>query len=481
MLFPSPLTDIRRFFYSSKVVPRLPREVDMHYDPQAFDFSHLAKEPISEEIETYTRYSNLTQLQLSYWIMQKLQPKMSIHSIANCFVIDGEVDVRHFQQAFQVLVNASDTLRLIILEQDGIPQQYIAPYRAYDIDVIDCSSSPDPFMEFQKAAARRFHKLFDFSHRLFDSALFKLSNQKYVWYFNEHHIIGDAWSRTVLYRRMLELYELSLQHKLHCGKTYPQFSQYLLHEMAFRSSLEYKKARQYWEKKLSNGNNVGLFSQKRHYKLTGEMCWISYQPGKERVERVKALAREQKFAAFSIDMALFVVYLSLLFLCLYHITGQRCLSLFTIFHRRQSQQFQETMGLLTKESVIQLRIEEEDTFLSLLAKTTTEVIETLTHYRYSVLNPPTTRHQTVYFVTQNSSYHPQNGFGTASIRNEFLAEGYSYESLCVEIENFNQLAYPAFNFYFRTDMFEPEEQQQIIRQFEQTIDTFLENPLRTVG
>src|SRR5881296_4124334 len=61
---------------------------------------------MSNKLDLYQQ-SNLTLNQLRVWIAQTLLPEVPIYHLPATLNIRGDIDPKHFQQAFQVLINSS--------------------------------------------------------------------------------------------------------------------------------------------------------------------------------------------------------------------------------------------------------------------------------------------------------------------------------------------------------------------------------------
>jgi hypothetical protein len=172
----------------------------------------LTTSQIEESTDIYKR-SNLTKNQFLIWLGHKLQPDVPIYNMANVFTISGEFYPQHLQRALQTLINSSDVLRTVIQEVDGLPYQRVLTNFSYTLDYLDFSQVSD--QEFQTWLHERIQTPFDLETCLFDSALIKMGEEKHVWFFSQHHIILDGWSRyMVILPRMSEFYEQSLRGEL---------------------------------------------------------------------------------------------------------------------------------------------------------------------------------------------------------------------------------------------------------------------------
>ena len=55
--------------------------------------------------------------------------------------------------------------------------------------------------------------IIDLARCSYESVLIKISDVKSIWYLNQHHMLVDANSFSVIFRRMKEIYERSLKGK----------------------------------------------------------------------------------------------------------------------------------------------------------------------------------------------------------------------------------------------------------------------------
>ena len=87
--------------------------------------------------------SNLTELQLLYWVGHQLRPSAAHFNNAFAFTFTTTLDLHLFQQAFAIAVAEHDVLRTIFHEQDGIPQQQVLGQPPSALELVDLSTEPD--------------------------------------------------------------------------------------------------------------------------------------------------------------------------------------------------------------------------------------------------------------------------------------------------------------------------------------------------
>ncbi|MBO0798971.1 MAG: hypothetical protein J2P31_09110, partial [Blastocatellia bacterium] len=288
----------------------------------------------ADELDRLYADSNLTKNQLLIWTGQKLQPDVPLYNMVHTFTISGAVDANHFQNAFQTLLNSSDTLRTVIEEIDGVPQQRVIANSHYTAEYLDFSLVSQPQVALQAWTRHRSQVRFDLAQRLFDTVLIKISDQEYFWYLNVHHLITDGWSAALIFRRVSEFYERSRRGELEEKVELPSYQDYLDYEREFRSSARYRKVESYWKRKLAQTIEPISFYGKSPLKQTTRVERVSCDLGYERSQRLRALAAEKDIFMVTAETSLFNLFTAVLITYLYRVSGNRRLSLGIPFHNR---------------------------------------------------------------------------------------------------------------------------------------------------
>ena len=154
--------------------------------------------------------SNLTLGQWQIWYEQRsgasAKPHYTRSPLSAAFSFHASLDTRLFRQAFQSVVERSDTLRTVFVEEDGVPQRYVLPSIAMAMDIVDLSASYQPVAAYEQWMAERDLRPFSPARRLFDSTLLRLSDQHYVWRLVLHRLIADSRTLALVYRYTAEAY-----------------------------------------------------------------------------------------------------------------------------------------------------------------------------------------------------------------------------------------------------------------------------------
>jgi len=431
-----------------------------------------SKSEWSNSSASLSELSNLTKNQLLIWTEQKLLPGTSIYNVAFTFTVSGELDPKHFQPAFQAVVDRCDALRTVFDETDGVPQQHVLSENPYSVAFLDCSRKRNP--EFLQSWLReRLEIPFDLGKCLFDCVLVKTAEREFVWYLNVHHLITDGWSMALIYQRVLEMYDRSLKGQLaETDEHYPSYQGYVSNERRYRGSPEYVEAGIYWKRKLSRAHDAARFYGKQTARTLAYRK-VSCDLGVERTKNLKAFAAEKDLNVGSLNVSLLNIFGALVFAYIHRISGGSALAIGTTFHNRSSAPFKETAGLLMEAAPLQVDISEQETFVSLVHKVAAETYAGHQHCRYSAGNPLNNRAYEVVLTFNNWSY-PQ--FNQLPVRVKWVHLGMGVnEGLCLNVHDFNGTGNLTIDFDFNGDVFDEQQCRYAIEHFLKLVDAFLAN------
>ncbi|HWB93270.1 MAG TPA: amino acid adenylation domain-containing protein, partial [Puia sp.] len=152
----------------------------------------------------------LSSSQRRLWLLSQTEESNIAYNVPGLFVFEGELQVQALEQAFQGLINRHEILRTAFRENaSGEVRQIILSMEetGFRIDGIDLR------MEDEKEAAVR-RKVQQEMVRPFDLAagcllrvmLLQVDTDKWVFFYNLHHIISDGWSKSVVLNELLQFY-----------------------------------------------------------------------------------------------------------------------------------------------------------------------------------------------------------------------------------------------------------------------------------
>ncbi|MEO0803877.1 MAG: amino acid adenylation domain-containing protein, partial [Cyanobacteria bacterium J06642_2] len=429
---------------------------------------------LSRQIEDLASKSNLTMAQLLLWLGQKLNPEAPLYNMVFSFTISGEINFECFRQAFQTLLDRADILRATVTELDGIPYQKVQPTLEYALPLVDFSAQLDPDADAKHWLDERREYQFDLQVKAFDSALLKLASNQYIWYFNQHHLITDNWSLSVAYRYLQDFYARALSGTLADAPNLPTYQDYASIERDRRQTNGYQKAIAHWQQKLAElpesiplyGRTSSIISTR-----TQRNC---LDLGLERSRALKALAVSPIARSLSPHLSQFNLFLTVLFAYLYRVSGNTRLAIASPAHNRPTPTLKETLGVFIELFPLQIDIEPEETFASLLKKVERESGHFLRYAQPGTSQFALDRDVNIVLNYINVSFSDFHGM---PVQTEWIHSGYgdSQHALRLQVYDFDDSGIFQLAFDFNRNLLSDRLQQRAIFHFQLLLDALLAN------
>ncbi|RYG54796.1 MAG: hypothetical protein EOO01_00455 [Chitinophagaceae bacterium] len=352
--------------------------------------------------------SDLTQSQLLIWTGQQLSPNVPLYNSVYTFELSGEINVSDFQKAFQILIDNSDAMRTVFETIDNLPQTKLLDSISYQVELLNLSKERFANELFQTWLNERMKKRFELAEPLFDSVLINMPDNKFIWYFNQHHIICDASGVAVLYKLLSKIYTC-LNDETTEDIYIPRFHNYIQYEKANRYNTKNVSSTAYWEKQLQSvPKNLKLYGKTVEESTTLSKR-VSVSLGKQRTERLLEIARSKDFRLLNAHLSLFNIFASILSVYLSRVTNeQHIVSFGTPVHNRTTPDFKATPGLFIEFFPFVSEVRKEDTFLSLFKRISTVTYEFLRNASPGASTPKMNRAFNVilnYIITDFPDFH----------------------------------------------------------------------------
>ncbi len=435
-----------------------------------------APEPGAQLDDIYER-SNLTRNQLLVWMGQKLQPDVPLYNSSLTFHISGALDPARFRRAFRALLDQHDALRTVVEEREGVPRQRLLTDLPFEVEHVSFTSAADPEGAYRAWLDERRGRRFDMTERLFDSALIELGPDQFVWYLSQHQLITDGRSMSLLYERMAERYAGVDEAEHGATPDYPRFRDYVDRERAFHDSEQAANAKRYWREKLAGDlEALSLYGRNLPQPIT-RVRRVKHVLDADRSRRLRGVAGRVGGGSLTPDLALFNVLAGILFVYLHRISGNRRVALAAPFHNRRGED-RETVGLLMEVCPLQIEIEDEATFASIIKAVGVESREILRYARFGPGNP---FQRKAYEVMLNYHNWGLPDFAEMPTRVEWVHSGHADEALTLQVHRFDDIDRLSLEFDFHCGVFPEEQQGRAIGHFLRILDHCLDDPHRPVA
>ena len=419
------------------------------------------------------RETNLTAGQLLFWFAPKLQPDIQLYfdRATTAFTLRGPVEGEHFERAFRALLAGCDSLRTRVVEAGGIPLRFVGEPHPEPLDHVDLSGLADPDAALRAWLVERSRRPIDLADKPFDSALLRLAPDRFVWFFNVHHIVADAGSLQAIARQLSHLYQLSREGRLEEAEPLPSFETYAQEERRLRHTERYERAGRYWEEKLAQPAGLNPFYRDPAKPFATRTLSRSTDLGVAASDRARELCSQAGLFSPA------VVFTSALFALLYRIHGDRRLRIGTSFTNRPAE-FRNVVGLLMNTCPLQAEIEPDETFQSLLRKVQRELIEVSRHQIYPVRNPVGNRAYNVYINYQTMSYRELCGL---PVEFELLTSDHSNDHLNLQVSDFAASGSFRIDAEFNLTAFDEVQSARTLEHLRNLLGALLDDPAASLA
>jgi enterobactin synthetase component F len=423
--------------------------------------------------EVYRR-SNLTRRQLLMWIGQKLHPQGPDLNMANLYRLAGDLDPGHFAAAVQTLVDEADALRTVIREVDGVPRQGVLDAMAAEVEIVDLRSERDPDRALRSLVEARAARALPMDRRLFDFALYRLPEGTSAWYFNLHHIVGDGWTLTLVYKRLADIYSNLEAERPPSPSPLVPFAPYVDVERSYTESPEFAEDAAWWTSRVTSlSRPLDVYGRAVHGE-SGPAERTRLDLAAARTARLKALAESDGFRGRNLHAVLQNIFCTALCAWLHRVGPNEVVTVGLPFHNR-GEDFRSTVGLFMQVLPVRVEIGADETFRSLFARVTGAVTEALRHRRYTVENP---LRQRVCDVIMNYLLTEFGDFAGHPVRYEWVFARHTNVALSMQIHDFLKSGTLHVDLDMQTAAFPPARPSE---HFLAVLDAFLDDPDRPLS
>jgi len=149
----------------------------------------------------------LSAAQLGFWFAQQFDQQNATFNVGEYLEIHGPIDSALFEAALRQVILETDVLCIRFIERSGEPRQIMTAPAEWSLPFFDVSGEADPSaaaLSWMSADIQRPTDLL--RGPLFAFALFKAAANRFLWYARYHHVALDGLSRSLIARRVAEVY-----------------------------------------------------------------------------------------------------------------------------------------------------------------------------------------------------------------------------------------------------------------------------------
>lgn len=427
----------------------------------------------------HTPETNLTRSQLLIWTGQQLNPGVPLYNMAMAFELKGHLDIDRFKKALQKVINACDALRTVVEEQEGVPQQKVLAALQYDSEVLDWTNQPSADALIKDWNRQNSQHSFDLTRPMFHTVLHKLSDEHFVWYLNQHHLITDGWSVAVVYKKVAETYAKLVEIDDEMSVSFPAFEAYRQHEHDLRQAGNRQQIEAYWQKKLKELPATPKLYGKENRSGSTDSAREHVDLGTERSTALRALTQEPDLRAWTQDLSLFNIFATILSAFLYRISNQQSIAFGTPAHNRIRPAYKQSSGLFIELFPITASLREEETFSSLFSRLQTEILDFLKYAQPGAATSELNRGFNVVLNYINANFSDFAGLPMTSdwVHPDHVDPAHLFR---LQVHDFDNTGNIHLAFDLHKTVFTEAQRRDIPRQFLRLIDAFIKNRTQTI-
>ena len=431
----------------------------------------------------------LTRSQLLVWLGQQHSPATPLYNMVITFELPLALDVELFRQAFRDVVAECDALRSVFKEEFGQPSREVLDRLEFEFDLVDLSARADPEEAYAEWFNERRGVHIDLEFCAFDTVLLKLAPEKYIWYLNQHHIVTDGKSvslvfdaTAVRYQLLKEASECSIPESSQTESAsavgpLPSFEGYATYEQRLEDEGRIDRSRKHWQRQAELWQAQTAPSFYGHGQSDATTAGDRYliDIGEERTHALRQLASKLQMGALGAEVALFQALLTLTFACLYRITGERVLVVGAPSANRANVKQRETVGLLMQVFSLRIELEENETFESLHRKVQTE---TMNFFRYSTPGAASLESARAFNMMLNYTKVLGPRLGDTPVKQRFHHSGHAeaHHWLRLQVQDFDDTGELLLELDLNRAAFGRVSGENSVGHFLSTLDAFLKAP-----
>ena len=334
--------------------------------------------------------------QQSFWVLNQLYPSMTGSNEQFVIPLEGQVDHKRLESAWNTVLERHEILRTVFRETDSGVRQVVLPYRPVSLPVTSLNG-PDSKEQFFTAAQDAIVASYILSDGpLIAAHLFNLSSQRSKLLVNAHHIIADGLSIRIIRDELAALYACSVQSDGgQLSQPAIQYREYSIHQRAESHGDGWERSLDFWRNALQDAPQRTALPSRiiaaPDDQWHGQQRRIGFVIDVATAEGLRALSRHSSATLFMTLLAAFRILLT-------RYSGQEDIVIGSPVTSRDADATRDMVGCLVNNVVFRNSISAKDSFSEVLGQERAAVLAAL-------------QHSDVPFERVVETLHPRRRFG----------------------------------------------------------------------
>ena len=403
---------------------------------------------------------------------QALNPGEPLFNMAVAVEIEGSLDPRALEEALRRVLDGADALRTVVRTEGGVPSAEVLSRVETSLETVDVPQGARGDGTLRRLLVDRARRPLPLDGPMIDVALYR-GDGRSTLFLNQHHLIADAASVGVLYRRLSDAYRRAARGEAPDRAEEPQFMAYVHHLDRQMAAPALVRAREHWAS--SAPSDAGPL---RFYGRTsdgrGRTRRVPVALGPDRLRALERLTALPDFRAFSVEQSRLNVLATILSAWLARATDRSDVSIGLPFHHRTASAFRETVGLFMELCPMRLEVAPDTSFRSLAARVRAASVETMRHAVPGAGAMPGARG---FGVVLNVITAELGSFAGHTATTEWLHTGFGdpAHAVRVQLHDFDGSGTPSLALDLDESVFGPEERGWVVEHVLALFDALAED------
>ncbi len=434
--------------------------------------------PGSREEKTPLSYA-----QERIWIIDQLEGSIQYH-IPTVLRWKNKLDKPALALALRDLVRRHESLRSIVLSEDGRPYQKILPADDWELshhegEAFELEASLNAYIE--SFINRPFDLSADF---MFRAHLLQCADNDHVLILVIHHIASDGWSEAILVNDLTALYQARLENRqTNLPELTVQYADYAIWQRKYLSGAYLSTQLSWWEKQLSGIEPLNFPTDYVRPAIQSTRgASVVFPIDKNLLTGLKSLSAAR-------EATLFMTLLSAFKVLLYRYSGQEDICVGTPVANRNQKELESLVGFFINTLALRSNLGGNPGFSTLLDHVKESTLEAFFHqevpFEQIVNRVETNRSMSrspifqVMFVMQNMPESQELQLGGTILASQSIAQTRALFDLTFSVKEKSDELLIAIE-YCR-DLFAPETIHQIAGHFKVLLADIVSNPDKSIS
>ena len=308
------------------------------------------------------------------WFIDRLEGSVQYH-VPAVLRLKGSLNVSALSNALQEVVSRHEVLRTVIKEDSGKPYQQINEKGGWTLQIADGKRFSQDAAALQQAIEKRIHQPYDLSKdNMLRASLFTFSETDHLIVLVLHHIVSDGWSKSVLVKELVELYDYYATGKKVALLPLPiQYSDYAIWQRSYLQGAVLDEKLGYWKKKLDGVAPLQLPADfKRPAVWTNRGAVTNFHVNASLSQALQSFSQQQ-------GVTLFMSLITAFKVLLYRYTGQQDICVGTPVAGRMQTELESLIGFFVNTLALRTDVQGNLNFTELLSRVKATTMEAFAH------------------------------------------------------------------------------------------------------